>query len=164
MPTIATPSIFLCLPCTNPDLPTSATVIGALLPETLVVILDKTKPAEVTLGSRLSPFVGWVWTALVVIAIVTPGRSVYGQALEPRSYVNTPVGINFLLAGYGYTQGNVAFEASSPIKDARSTSTAATSPTRGPWICGACRGNSPRCCPSPRCRAGPSSPGKNENE
>jgi hypothetical protein len=119
MPTIATPSIFLCLPCTNPDLPTSATVIGALLPETLVVILDKTKPAEVTLGSRLSPFVGWVWTALVVIAIVTPGRSVYGQALEPRSYVNTPVGINFLLAGYGYTQGNVAFEASSPIKDAK---------------------------------------------
>jgi hypothetical protein len=61
---------------------------------------------------------GWLWTALVVIAIVAPGRSVYGQALEPRSYVNTPVGINFLLAGYGYTQGNVAF-ASSPIKDAK---------------------------------------------
>jgi hypothetical protein len=50
---------------------------------------------------------------------VAPGRSVYGQALEPRSYVNTPVGINFLLAGYGYTQGNVAFDASSPIKDAK---------------------------------------------
>ena len=33
--------------------------------------------------------------------------------------MNTPVGINFLLAGYGYTQGNVAFEASSPIKDAK---------------------------------------------
>ena len=54
-----------------------------------------------------------------MIAIVAPTRSVYPQALEPRSYVNTPVGINFLLAGYGYTQGNVAFEASSPIKDAK---------------------------------------------
>ena len=58
-------------------------------------------------------------------------RSVYPQALEPRSYVNTPVGINFLLAGYGYTQGNVAFEASHPIKDARSTSTAACLAMRG---------------------------------
>jgi hypothetical protein len=83
------------------------------------VILDKARPAEATLPSRLAPPGGWVWMALVVIAIVAPGRSVYGQALEPRSYVNTPVGINFLLAGYGYTQGNVAFEASSPIKDAK---------------------------------------------
>ena len=69
--------------------------------------------------SPLTPFVGWLSTAIVVIAIVAPARSVYPQALEPRSYVNTPVGINFLLAGYGYTQGNVAFEASSPIKDAK---------------------------------------------
>ena len=60
-----------------------------------------------------------MWTALVVIAIVSPARSVQAQSLEPRSYVNTPVGINFLLAGYGYTQGNVAFEAASPIKDAK---------------------------------------------
>ena len=81
------------------------------------MILDKTKPAEVTIPSCHTPFVGWVWTGLVMIAIVAPGRSVYGQALEPGSYVNTPVGINFLLAGYGYKQGNVAFEASSPIKD-----------------------------------------------
>ena len=61
----------------------------------------------------------WLWIAVVVIAIVAPVRSVYPQALEPRSYVNTPVGINFLLAGYSYTQGNVAFEASSPITDAK---------------------------------------------
>ena len=67
----------------------------------------------------VKPFVNWLGTAIVVIAIVAPARSVYPQALEPRSYVNTPVGINFLLAGYGYTQGNVAFEASSPIEDAK---------------------------------------------
>ncbi len=74
---------------------------------------------RVTLASCVAPFVGWVWTAIVVIAMVVPERGVYAQSLEPRSYVNTPVGINFLLAGYGYTQGNVAFEASLPIKDAK---------------------------------------------
>jgi Putative MetA-pathway of phenol degradation len=62
---------------------------------------------------------GWVWAALVAATILMPGRSVHGQALEPRSYANTPVGINFLLLGYGYTEGDVAFDASSPIKDAK---------------------------------------------
>jgi hypothetical protein len=68
--------------------------------------------------SRLTPFVGWVWTALVAATMVVPGGSVHAQALEPRSYTNTPVGINFLLLGYGYTKGSVAFDASIPIEDA----------------------------------------------
>src|SRR5258705_183482 len=97
---------------------TGTAVIGALLPEKVVVVLEKIR-LEATLPSHLAPFVGWVSTAIVVIAIVAPARTVYPQALEPRSYVTTPVGINFLLAGYGYTEGNVAFEASSPIKDAK---------------------------------------------
>ncbi len=41
-----------------------------------------------------------------------------GQELEPRSYVNTPVGMNFLIAGYGYTRGDLVFSAASAIKDA----------------------------------------------
>jgi hypothetical protein len=69
--------------------------------------------------SRLARFVCWLWAALVVATIVVPGRSVHAQALEPRSYANTPVGINFLLLGYGYTEGDVGFEASSPVKDAK---------------------------------------------
>lgn len=56
---------------------------------------------------------------LVAATLLAPGRGVHAQALEPRSYVNTPVGINFLLLGYGYTEGDVGFEASSPIKDAK---------------------------------------------
>ena len=111
--------ILLSLPRTiSEGLSTGAAVIGALFPGKVVVILEKIRP-KVTIPSRLAPFVGWLWTALVVLAIVVPARKVYPQALEPRSYVNTPVGINFLLAGYGYTQGNVAFDASSPIKDAK---------------------------------------------
>ncbi len=59
--------------------------------------------------SRLTPFGGWVWAVLVAATIVVPGRGVHGQALEPRSYANTPVGINFVLLGYGYTEGDVGF-------------------------------------------------------
>ena len=43
----------------------------------------------------------------------------HAQALEPRSYANTPVGINFVLLGYGYTEGDVGFDATSPIQDAK---------------------------------------------
>jgi hypothetical protein len=41
--------------------------------------------------------------------------------IEPRAYVNTPVGINFLLAGYGYSEGEMSTPAASPIKDAQLT-------------------------------------------
>lgn len=69
--------------------------------------------------SRLTSFAGWVWAVLVAAMIMVPERRVHAQALEPRSYANTPVGINFLLLGYGYTEGDVGFDASSPIKDAK---------------------------------------------
>ena len=68
---------------------------------------------------RFAPFAAWAAAALVAAAIVVPERSVHAQALEPRSYANTPVGINFLLLGYGYTDGDVAFDASVPITDAK---------------------------------------------
>jgi hypothetical protein len=51
--------------------------------------------------------------------IVVPEGSALGQALEPRSYANTPVGINFVLLGYGHTDGDVGFDESSPIKDTK---------------------------------------------
>lgn len=40
------------------------------------------------------------------------------QELEPRSYSNSPVGLNFLLAGYAYTEGSVSFDPSVPLTDA----------------------------------------------
>jgi hypothetical protein len=51
--------------------------------------------------------------------VLTSPRSVHAQALEPRSYTNTPVGINFLLLGYGHTEGDVGFDESTPVQDAR---------------------------------------------
>lgn len=40
------------------------------------------------------------------------------QELEPRSYSNAPVGLNFLIAGYGYAEGGVAFDPSVPLTNA----------------------------------------------
>lgn len=41
------------------------------------------------------------------------------QELEPRSYSNAPVGLNFLIAGYSYAEGKVAFDPSLPVADAQ---------------------------------------------
>jgi hypothetical protein len=62
------------------------------------------------------------WTAAVLVPaallLVDASLPAHAQELEPRSYVNTPVGLNFLIAGYGYTDGNVVFSPTSPIEDA----------------------------------------------
>lgn len=42
----------------------------------------------------------------------------HAQDIEPRAYSNAPVGVNFLIAGYAYTEGAVPFDASLPIKNA----------------------------------------------
>ena len=41
------------------------------------------------------------------------------QDLEPRAYVNTPVGLNFLIAGYAYSQGGLSTDPALPIEDAQ---------------------------------------------
>ena len=56
---------------------------------------------------------------LAVIALLFVATPTHAGEIEPRSYVNTPVGINFLLAGYSYSDGGLSTAASSPIKDAQ---------------------------------------------
>jgi len=41
----------------------------------------------------------------------------HAQEIEPRSYSTAPVGINFLIAGYGYTQGGFPTDTGLPITD-----------------------------------------------
>jgi hypothetical protein len=41
------------------------------------------------------------------------------QDLEPRAYSNTPVGLNFLVAGYSYSEGKIAFDPTLPIANAQ---------------------------------------------
>lgn len=53
-----------------------------------------------------------------VIALLFVAAQAHAGEIEPRAYVNTPVGVNFLLAGYIYSDGGLSTAGSSPIKDA----------------------------------------------
>ena len=55
-----------------------------------------------------------------------PGRAGAGvpcgaQSIEPRFYSNTPVGVNFLIAGVAYTSGGLSFDSSLPLADPQLT-------------------------------------------
>jgi len=56
--------------------------------------------------------------ALVTVILVALGPCVYAQDLEPRAYSNSPTGLNFLIVGYGYTEGGVAADPSLPLENA----------------------------------------------
>lgn len=63
-------------------------------------------------------FIGTHLGGLIMLMLLgLPASSVRATDIEPRSYSNIPVGMNFLLAGYAYTKGNVAFAPSVPIKN-----------------------------------------------
>lgn len=47
--------------------------------------------------------------------VSAPCRS---QELEPRAYANAPVGLNFLIAGYTYSEGGVVVDPSIPLENA----------------------------------------------
>lgn len=51
------------------------------------------------------------------LIIVAPGA--VAEDLEPRSYANTPVGINFLLMGYSDLHGSVTANPSVPLQNAK---------------------------------------------
>jgi outer membrane putative beta-barrel porin/alpha-amylase len=42
----------------------------------------------------------------------------HAQDIEPRSYSNAPVGVNFLIGGYAYTRGGLSSDPALPITDA----------------------------------------------
>lgn len=45
--------------------------------------------------------------------------------MEPRSYSNAPVGMNFLVGGYAYTRGGLAFDSATDITNPRLTTSSA---------------------------------------
>ncbi|MDD1644179.1 MAG: transporter [Methylococcaceae bacterium] len=62
-----------------------------------------------------------VWRLVIKLAMLAVLSSVGCVAkatdIEPRSYSNIPVGVNFLIAGYAYTRGSVSFPPPVPIKN-----------------------------------------------
>ena len=53
------------------------------------------------------------------MALVLGVTGATAQEAEPRAYSNTPVGLNFLIAGYLYSEGKLAFDPNLSIADAK---------------------------------------------
>lgn len=65
---------------------------------------------------RPSP-AGYLAVVLAAWAAFALGMPSHAQDIEPRAYSNAPVGVNFMIAGYAYTDGGLAFDSSLPLKD-----------------------------------------------
>lgn len=59
------------------------------------------------------------------LAAVTVSSGAYAQEIEPRSYSNAPVGVNFLITGYAYARGGLSFDPSLPVINAHLTTSTA---------------------------------------
>jgi hypothetical protein len=56
-----------------------------------------------------------VLRAFVACLLLGAPFAAQGQDIEPRSFSNAPVGVNFLIGGYAYTRGGLAFDSSVPV-------------------------------------------------
>jgi len=56
---------------------------------------------------------------LAVLALLLAPAGVLAQELEPRAYINTPVGLNFFIEAYAYSEGGLSTDPSLPVQDAR---------------------------------------------
>lgn len=52
-------------------------------------------------------------------ALVVATAGGHAQDLEPRAYSNAPVGLNFLIAGYTYSEGGLSTDPALPVQDAK---------------------------------------------
>jgi len=62
---------------------------------------------------------------LATLALVVLAQGVCAQEIAPRAYSNAPIGVNFLIGGYAYTRGGVAFDSSVPVTNAELTTSSA---------------------------------------
>src|SRR5262249_50059169 len=53
-----------------------------------------------------------------LLVLVIPGLA---QDLEPRAYSASPIGLNFVVVGYGRSSGSVLFDPTLPITDVKAT-------------------------------------------
>jgi Putative MetA-pathway of phenol degradation len=59
----------------------------------------------------------FVVTAIAICSF----SSARAQTMEPLSYTNSPIGLNFLVAGYAYQTGSVLVDPSLPLKNVKAT-------------------------------------------
>ena len=53
--------------------------------------------------------------AALALSLVLLASGARAQEVEPRSYSNAPVGVNFLIAGFAYAEGGAAIDPSLPV-------------------------------------------------
>jgi hypothetical protein len=58
-------------------------------------------------------------TTLLTLLLAAIASGAHAQDIEPRAISNAPVGVNFLIASYAYTQGGLAFDTAVPVTDAQ---------------------------------------------
>jgi Putative MetA-pathway of phenol degradation len=56
--------------------------------------------------------------AIAASAMIAMNSPVHAQRIEPRAYINAPVGINFLATGYLNSSGALLFDPAIPVTDA----------------------------------------------
>jgi Putative MetA-pathway of phenol degradation len=78
-------------------------------------VFDRNRNALEAPAASLFSFCGAVGTIVLVLGVA----NAKAQDAEPRSYSNTPVGLNFLIAGHVYSQGKMAFDPDLSIADAK---------------------------------------------
>ena len=61
---------------------------------------------------------GYTRIMLAACAALVAASPAAGQDIEPRTYSNAPIGVNFLIAGYAYTQGALQFDSALDLTDA----------------------------------------------
>jgi hypothetical protein len=56
---------------------------------------------------------------LILATVLISATPIWGaaQEIEPRTYANTPVGLNFLAVGYSHSSGNIFMDPALPIED-----------------------------------------------
>lgn len=59
----------------------------------------------------------WVSAPAACVLLCTVSAA-QAQDIEPRAFSNAPIGVNFLIAGYAYTRGALAFDSALPVTDA----------------------------------------------
>ena len=56
--------------------------------------------------------------ALLVLALTASTVGVRAQDIEPRAFSNIPIGVEFLIAGYGYAEGGLVTDPALPLENA----------------------------------------------
>ena len=58
---------------------------------------------------------------VLMLGVIAPATAVKAQELEPRAYSVSPYGVNFVVVSFGRSDGDIAFDPSSPFEDVSAT-------------------------------------------